>query len=170
MKMKLRKMLGDISSPECIALMALISTQSNETLTRWAVSYARENCLALADSNEALAAALDAAEELAAKKLTPEAKATLNAARDIAAKLTDPIAQAAARAVSTAASTVRTPTNSLGFLFYLAAARVYDALGVDSDRAAQDELAAKELARALESLKSSAVENEPNPAKINWNC
>ena len=33
---KLRKMLGDIKSEECINLMRLIETQSHETLSKWA--------------------------------------------------------------------------------------------------------------------------------------
>ena len=42
---KLRRMLGDIYSPECTALMRLIETQSKETLGKWALGYATENYL-----------------------------------------------------------------------------------------------------------------------------
>ena len=42
---QLRKMLGDISSEECVALMHLIETQSKSTLSKWAIEYARRNYL-----------------------------------------------------------------------------------------------------------------------------
>lgn len=38
---KMRKMLGDINSQECIALMQLIETQSKDTLAAWAVNYVK---------------------------------------------------------------------------------------------------------------------------------
>ena len=44
---KLRKMLGDIKSAECINLMNLIETQSHETLSKWAINYAEENYLSI---------------------------------------------------------------------------------------------------------------------------
>ena len=42
---KVRKMLGDVNSPECLAMMRLIETQSEVTLARWALSYVREHVL-----------------------------------------------------------------------------------------------------------------------------
>lgn len=44
---KLRKMLGDIHSPECVNLMRLIETQSKTTLAAWAVGYAKKHYLEL---------------------------------------------------------------------------------------------------------------------------
>ena len=42
---KLRKMLGDVDSPECIAMMRLIETQSETTLARWALGYVESRIL-----------------------------------------------------------------------------------------------------------------------------
>ena len=39
-KPKLRKMLGDVNSPEVTKLMRLIETQSLKTLANWAIEYA----------------------------------------------------------------------------------------------------------------------------------
>ena len=44
---KLRKMLGDVNSAECIALMRLIETQNERTLAAWAVGYAKDNFLGI---------------------------------------------------------------------------------------------------------------------------
>lgn len=44
---KLRKMLGDVNSAECIALMRLIETQNEKTLAGWAVGYAKDNFLGI---------------------------------------------------------------------------------------------------------------------------
>ena len=42
---KLRKMLGDVDSLECIAMMRLIETQSETTLARWALGYVESRIL-----------------------------------------------------------------------------------------------------------------------------
>ena len=42
---KLRKMLGDVNSPECIAMMRLIETQSETTLARWSLGYVESRIL-----------------------------------------------------------------------------------------------------------------------------
>lgn len=44
---KLRKMLGDVDSPECIAMMRLIETQSETTLARWALGYVESRILSI---------------------------------------------------------------------------------------------------------------------------
>lgn len=169
-----RKMLGRVDSAECIALMRLIETQSKATIGKWAVGYAKENYLPLYEAigaEKCFSQAVRACEEYLAggMKLT-DLKTALKAAREGAAKAVDPVAQAAARAVATGCSAVTTPTSALGFLFYGAAATAYATAGLEADEDKYDALAAQELARALESLRAAAVENEPNPAKINWNC
>ena len=83
---------------------------------------------------------------------------------------TDPISEAAARAVAVACASVRTPTNTLGFLFYGAAAAAYDQLGLAQKQDSYDQAATQELAMALQSLQERAVEHEENPVKIDWNC
>lgn len=47
---KLRKMLGDMESGECVSLMRLIETQSKMTLAAWAIRYARDHYLGIYES------------------------------------------------------------------------------------------------------------------------
>lgn len=173
---KLRKMLGDIKSVECINLMNLIETQSHETLSKWAINYAEENYLSIfleeVPQDDSLKSAIAACREYlggerALKDIKPYLKASAETARNIA---DNPIAQAAARAVSTACAVVQTPTNSLGFLFYGAAAYAYHKLGLSKTAENYDKAAKEELQKAFDELKKVSVQDEPNPAKINWNC
>jgi len=174
MAKKLRKMLGNVDSPECIGLMRLIETQSKETLSKWAALYAKQNYLpeyASRGGNGCYAAALEGCERHFAGEIKlSELKPLLKEAREAAAKETDPVAQAAARAVAAACAVVTTPTNALGFLFYGAAVFAYAATGLEASAEDYDALASQEMARALDSLRDAAVDNEPNPVKINWNC
>lgn len=173
---KLRKMLGDIKITECINLMNLIETQSHETLSKWAINYAEENYLSIfleeIPQDDSLKSAIAACREYlrgerALKDIKPYLKTAAETARNIA---DNPIAQAAARAVSTACAVVQTPTNSLGFLFYGAAAYAYHKLGLSETSENYDKAAKEELQEALDELKKVSVQDEPNPAKINWNC
>lgn len=126
---KLRKMLGDVNSEECISLMQLIETQSKSTLTAWAVGYVKENYLGLYEAehpeDHRLRDAVSACEEcLTGTKKLSEIKPVLKEAAQSARDAADyPVGQAAARAVSTACGTLQTPTNALGFIFYGAAAK-----------------------------------------------
>lgn len=181
-KPKLRKMLGDIQSEECISMMRQIETQSKRTLASWAISYARENYLEIYeaacgknDFNKILSAcetylAEDTSPELKEKKKLADLKPLLKEAIQIARDADDPIAQAAARALSTACATVQTPTNTLGFLFYGSAAAAYHEAGLSETPAVYDALASKEFKKALDSLKKGSVPEEPKPAKIKWGC
>lgn len=173
---KLRKMLGKIDSEECIALMRLIETQSKETLMKWTVDYAKEEYLPIyrkrCGEDVSLQEAVAACEryikgEETLKEVKPVLKEAVQTARDAKE---DSIVQAAARAVSTACFVIQTPTNALGFLFYGAAAKAYDHAGLEEKMEVYDQLAEEELKHAYDSLKISAVEDEPNPVKINWNC
>lgn len=174
--MKLRKMLCDINSEECINLMRLIETQSKKTLANWAVQYAKENYLKIFESvcpdNTSFKEAIAACEEhLNGDKKLAEVKPLLKGATLTARELNDnPVAQASARAVATACATVQTPTNALGFLFYGAAAVAYSELGLTQTAEVYDEAALKEFRKAYSSLQAVSVPNEPKPAKINWNC
>lgn len=173
---KLRKMLGDIKSVECINLMNLIETQSHETLSKWAINYAEENYLSIfleeVPQDDSLKSAIAACREyLGGERALKDIKPYLKAAAEIARNIADnPIAQAAARAVSTACAVVQTPTNSLGFLFYGAAAYAYHKLGLSKTAENYDKAAKEELQKAFDELKKVSVQDEPNPAKINWNC
>lgn len=172
---KLRKMLGDIRSPECEALMRLLETQSAHTLAHWSISYAAEAYLPVFRAEFPEDSRFD---ELIKRCLSylsgqnMEIRPILNEASRIARELpaASPAAQAAARAIAAACSVIRTPTSSLGFLFYGAAAAAYSALGLSAKPEEYDRAASEELQRALSSLRKAAVPNEPHPAKINWNC
>ena len=100
-----------------------------------------------------------------------ELKSLLREAAQVARALADhPVAQAAARAVSVACSTVQTPTNALGYLFYGAAAVAYSQAGLDRTAREYEELAAVEFQRAYASLQKACIPDEPHPAKLHWNC
>jgi hypothetical protein len=58
----------------------------------------------------------------------------------------------------------------LGLALYGTLAIAYDKLGVDAQRDALIVVAAEECKKMEAALKAVAVENEPNPAKINWRC
>jgi len=98
------------------------------------------------------------------KKKLPEVKnIILNECHAAARELDDnPIAQAAA--------CFHTPTHSLGLAFYGAAAIAYNRVGLNEKPEVYDLIAAEECARMEAALRAVAVENEPNPAKIKWNC
>lgn len=173
---KLRKMLGDVRSQECADMMALIETQSKATLAAWAVDYARRRYLPVYEKASPGDGRLEntihaCGEYLQGMRKLAEVKPLLREAAQIAREAGEnPVAQAAARAVSTACATVQTPTNALGFLFYGAAAVAYGKAGLSEPAETYDAFASKEFRRALADLRDAAVPDEPNPAKINWNC
>lgn len=173
---KLRKMLGDVRSQECADMMTLIETQSKATLAAWAVDYARRNYLPVyanaCPGDGRLENVIHVCwEYLQGTRELAEVKPLLREAAQIAREAgEDPVAQAAARAISTACATVQTPTNALGFLFYGAAAVAYGEAGLNQPAEAYDALASGEFRCALADLRKAAVPDEPNPAKINWNC
>lgn len=173
---QLRKMLGDISSEECVALMHLIETQSKSTLSKWAIEYARRNYLTVYqrhcadDHTMAGLLAVCRAYAMGEGELK-QAKNAIKMMRQRARELGEqPVAQVAARALSTGCAAIQTPSNAFGFLLYGAAAVSYDELGLACERETYDATAARELRRALASLQSAAIAGEANPAKISWNC
>lgn len=173
---KPRKMLGDWEAPYIQSLMRLIETQSKATIAGWCVSYAEEHILPIYQKSfpedVRPAAALNAARDWldgkiklpAAKKMILDAHAAAREAE------TNPAAQAAARAVGQAASAIHVPTHSLGLAFYGAAAVAYDRVGVDESPDVYEQIAAGECAKMEAALRAVAVESEPNPARIDWNC
>lgn len=172
----MRKMLGDINSQECIALMQLIETQSKDTLAAWAVNYVKENYLEIYEAecpeDFIMRDTITSCEDylLGSKKLD-EVKLVLKAAVQVARDIADnPVAQAAARAISTACATIQTPTNSLGFVFYGAATVAYSKEGLTQPAEIYDVVATQELKKAFASLQQVAVTDEKNPEKIKWGC
>lgn len=101
---------------------------------------------------------------LAGQRTLAQIRPALREMRENAAKTEGAVRQATACAVIT------TPTNSLGFLLYLAAARAYAQAGLEQKQEVYDAPAQRERARALVSLRAASAENEPTPAKIDWNC
>ena len=174
---KYRKMLGDINAPYLQSLMRLIETQSKTTLAGWSIDYARTNVLQIYEKAYPGDArpehALAAAEEwLAGKVKLPYVKNIILNECHAAARETEgnPAAQAAARTCGQAAATIHAPTHSLGLALYGALAIAYDKNGIDADWGTLLTTAAEECVKMEAALRAVSVENEPNPAKINWRC
>ena len=174
---KLRKMLGAADSPYIVSLMRLIETQSKTTLANWSIDYAENHFVKIyykaypGDARPQMA--LDAAREwLAGKIKLPEAKRIILNECHAAARAAEaqPAAQAAARACGQAAASIHTATHALGLVFYGAAAIAYDHAGIEQPAEVYDKIAAEECAKMEAALRAVAIENEPNPAKIKWNC
>ena len=174
---KYRKMLSDIDAPYLQSLMRLIETQRKTTLANWGIEYARAYILPIYEraypEDKRPRNALEAAEEwLAGKVKLPDVKNIILNECHAAAREAEgnPAAQAAARTCGQAAATIHTPTHSLGLALYGALAVAYDELGVEAGWDALLPAAAEECAKMEAALRAVAVEDEPNPAKINWNC
>lgn len=173
---KLRKMLGKADSPYIVSLMRLIETQSKNTIVKWCNEYARDNVLYIYKKDypedSRLENALNATEDWLNGyiKLT-EAKKFIKEAQ-IAAKEAEgnPAAQAAARTIAATTTTINTITSCLGLAFYGSAAIAYSSLGIEEETDIYDKFAAGECKKMEEALRKISIENESNPAKINWNC
>ena len=81
-----------------------------------------------------------------------------------------PSEQAAVRAISSSLSSISAPTSALGMCFYAAAALAYDRVGTEETDAVYEQIAAEECQKMYQRLQEIAVEDEENPAKIDWNC
>ncbi len=173
---KYRKMLSDIEAPYIQSLMKLIETQSKTTLANWCLSYSEVHILPIfeqafpADSRPRLA--LQAARDwLDGKvKLQVVRKIILDVHAPAREAEESPAAQAAARAVGQSAATVHSATHSLGLALYGALALAYERVGIEAGWETLASVAAEECSKMEQALRAVAVENEPNPAKVNWNC
>jgi hypothetical protein len=170
-------MLGDVNAPSTVALMRLIDTQSKATICAWCMDYAESRLLPIFEKHcpgdERPRNALNAARDyLDGNVKFPIVKdIILNECHAAARELDDnPAAQAAARACGQGSAVVHTLTHSLGIYFYGAAAVAYDRLGVSASEAEYAAVAEEVCADLTVALKTVAVENEPNPAKIKWGC
>jgi len=157
--------------------MRLIETQSKSTIAHWCIDYAEKHHLPIylktyPGDNRPLEALHAARRWLAGEIKLPEAKKIILDRCHQAAREAEehPAAQTAARCLGHAASTIHTPTHSLGIAFYGAAAVAYDRVGVGQKAEVYRKIAEEEGTKMLLALEAVAVENEPNPAKINWNC
>jgi len=177
MPKKLRKTLGDVHSPTVTALMDLIDTQSKDTIRKWCLGYAEDKMLPVFEKHCPGDArprnAIDAAHDYINGKVKfPVVKnIILNECHAAARELdANPIAQAAARAVGQGSGVVHTLTHSLGLFFYAAAAFAYDRIGLNATEEEYSEIAQEVCLDYTAALRAIAVENEPNPAKLKWNC
>jgi hypothetical protein len=169
-------MLTDWDAPYIQSLVRLIETQSKSTLVNWVLNYGELVILPLWSKHcpEDLRPqnALSAAREWlnGAIKL-PQAKAMIlechAAAREAEG---EPAAQAAVRAIGQSASTIHSARHCIGLALYGALAVAYDTLGTNVPWEQLEQCAADECSRMLGALRTVAVENEPNPAKIDWKC
>lgn len=173
---KARKMLSDWKASYIKSLMKLIETQSKVTLANWAVDYSEQVILPLwckyNPNDPRPQNALDAARRwLSGAIKLPQAKAAIlechAAARGAEG---NPVAQAAARAIGQSASTIHSAQHCIGLAFYGALAVAYERLGTDASWDEIQKCAAEECGRMEAALHAVAVENEPNPAKIDWKC
>ena len=177
MPKKLRKMLGDVYAPSCVELRNLIDTQSKDTIRMWCLTYAEDKILPIFEKHcpgdDRPRNAVNAAHEyLDGKVKFPVVKnIILNECHAAARELdANPTAQAAARAVGQGSAVVHTLTHSLGLYFYAAAAVAYDRIGLDATDEAYAVIAEEVCRDYTDALKAVAVEDEPNPAKLKWNC
>jgi hypothetical protein len=177
MPKKLRKMLGDLNSPSVAVLRVLIDTQSEDTIRKWCLEYAEIKILPIFEKHcpgdDRPRQAVEAAHEyLDGKVKFPVVKdIILNQCHQAARELdANPVAQAAARAVGQGSAVIHTLTHSLGLFFYAAAAVAYDRVGFDASEETYAEIAEEVCLDYAAALRVVAVENEPNPAKLKWNC
>lgn len=173
---KPRRMLSDIEAPHVQSLMRLIETQSKTTLANWGISYAEAHLLPIFEKeypdDPRPRTALEAARDwMAGKVKLPQVRKLILDAHAAAREAEgNPAAQGAARAVGQAASTVHAATHSLGLALYGALAISYDRIGTDADWDSLSRVAAVECGKMEAALRAVAVEDEPHPAKIKWNC
>lgn len=173
---KARKMLSNWNAPYIQSLVKVIETQSKPTLAHWAVDYAERVILPLwskyyPDDPRPLNALNAAREWLSGAIKLPQAKKAIlechAAARESEG---NSVAQAAARAIGQCASTIHSARHCVGLALYGALAVAYDTLGTKAPWDQLEQHAAAECARMLEALRAVSVDNEPNPAQINWKC
>jgi hypothetical protein len=172
---KLRKMLGDWRGESIQLLMNLIETQSKETLVKWSVGYAERVLLPVfakhsPNDNRPFNALATGKDWLNGSVKLSAAKPIFKQAFVAAQEADNPVARAAARAIYAAVAAANTPTMSISVAYYGAAAVAYDRVGLTETDEAYNRIAEEVFAELYAELQVVAVENEPNPAKINWNC
>ena len=176
MPKKYRKMLTDWQAPYILPLLRLIETQSKQTVAHWCMDYCEAALLPVYESanpdDPRPADAISAARRwLGGEIKLPEAKTYILQCHAAAREAdSNPTAQAAARAIGQCASTIHAASHCAGLIFYGALALAYDKLGIDADWDALLIVAAQECGKMEAALRAVAVHDEPNPAKINWNC
>ena len=173
---KVKKMLSDWNAPYIQSLMESIETQSKATLAIWAVDYSEQVILPLwikfyPDDLRPQNVLIAAREWLSGTIKLPQAKPAILECHAAAREADgNPVAQAAARTIGQCASTIHSARHCIGLAFYGAIAVAYDQLGTDAPWGQIEQCAAEECERMEAALRAVAVENEPNPVKIDWKC
>lgn len=171
---KLRKTLGNFDDPEILSLARLAETQSKRTICLWSIQYAQEHLLpiyecAFPNDPRPFNALINSRGWMEGNVKYVDAKETNNGAHSAATEAEgSPAAQAAARAIAHASLTIHVSAHCMGIAFYGTAAIAYDQIGME---AMQDEylnIARKCWVEMETALREISVNNEPNPAKLNW--
>lgn len=168
------KTLGSFQSSYIVSLMRLVETQSKTTLIKWCTGYAGAHIVPIYErayptDTRPRDALNNSMGWLEGRVKFVDAKETNNGAHTAAIEAEGkPAAQAAARACAHAALTIHVAAHCLGIAFYGAAALAYSQAGTDEKPEVYDAIAAEECARMEAALRGIAVENEPNPANIDW--
>lgn len=176
MAKKYRKMLTDWQAPYILPIMQLVQTQSKETIINWCVGYCDKRMIDIyekAAPNDTRARdALSAAKKYIKGEIKlPEAKKVIRECQAAAREAEkNPTAQAAARTIAQCASSIYNVNNCAALIFYGALAAAYDALGIDAEWDDLLTAAEAECNKIEAALRAVAVENEPNPANITWEC
>lgn len=137
-------MLGAADSPYILSLMRLIETQSKTTIADWCVDYAKAHILEI--YQKAYPQDERVPRVLAAYRQFRQGEDKVSAGIKVAQ-----LKKAVARANG-------------------AAATAYDRVGLEEKPVVYDGIAAQECEKMEAALRAVAVEDEPNPAKINWYC
>lgn len=137
-------MLGAADSPYILSLMRLIETQSKTTIADWCVDYAKAHILEI--YQKAYPQDERVPRVLAAYRQFRQGEDKVSAGIKVAQ-----LKKAVARANG-------------------AAAIAYDRVGLEEKPEVYDGIAAQECEKMEAALRAVAVEDEPNPAKINWYC
>ena len=173
---KYRKTIGNWKTPSIQALMRAMETQSKTTLAHWATDYAEAVLLPLwfkqyPEDPRPLQALEAARAWLSGSIKLPQAKIHILACHAAAREAEAfPAAQAAARAIGQSTSTIHSARHAIGLAFYGALAVAYDQLGTDAPWAKLEQCAAQEVHRMRAALLAVSVQEEPEPAKIDWKC
>ena len=173
---KYRKMLTDYQAPYIQQTFRLIETQSLLTIAKWCVGYAEERLLpiyeSVTDGDFRPRSAINVAQgwiegDIKLKEAKEVIKECTAAARGAEGEA---VAQTAARAIGACAGTIYNPTLSAGLLFYGALAVSYHELGIEVEWERLLKGAEAECWRIKAALENIAVDNEPEPVKVNWGC
>ncbi|MHC1723870.1 MAG: putative immunity protein [Aminipila sp.] len=173
---KTRKMLSNWKEPYIQSLMKSIETQSKATLANWAVDYSEQVILPLwtkyyPDDLRPQSALNAAREWLSGTIKLPQAKTSILECHAAAREAEEnPVAQAAARTIGQCSSTIHSARHCIGLAFYGALAVAYDQLGTSVPWEQIEQCAAEECGRMEAALRAIAIDNEPDPARINWKC